>query len=165
MPIWLVTTINNLTPDALRYSHRYFASRPDLLARGGPTSAFEGAETQSSIPAAQAAAAFTAAQRALANPATSRALAAGIQRAGSAVSGNTSATGSPPPVLPSRSASSAAIDNDSAPPINFGRVAAAAQAFSAAATPPPPRAANPPTHKQTDPSTGLVPQKVRKCHL
>jgi len=137
----------------------YFASRPDLLARGGPTSASEGAEMQSSIPAAPAAAAaFTAAQRALANPATSRALATGIQRAGSAVSGNLSSTASPPPVPPSRSASSAAVDNDSAPPINFGRVAAAAQAFSAVAVPPP-RAANPPTHKQTDSSSGLVPQK------
>ena len=154
----------NLTPDAPRCAHRYFTSRPDLLTRGGLTSASEGAETQSSIPAAPAAAAaFTAAQRALANPATSRAFAAGIQRAGNAVSGNTSSTASPPPVPPSRSASSAAVDNDSAPAISYGRVAAAAQAFSAAApTPPPPRAANPPTHKHTDSSTGLIPQKVRK---
>ncbi len=145
-PIWLVTTL--ISQRAPRCSHRYFTSRPDLLARvgsaGGP---FEGAETQSSIPAAPAAAAaFTAAQRALANPATSRAFATGIQRAGSAVSGHASSTGSPPPVAPSRSASSTAVDNDPAPPINFGRVAAAAQAFSAAAgpTPPPPRTANPP---------------------
>ncbi|KAI9466572.1 SH3-domain-containing protein [Lactarius psammicola] len=141
----------------------YFASRPDLLSHvggaGGPTSAFD-AGTQSSIPAAPAAAAaFTAAQRALANPATSRALAAGIQRAGSAVSA--SSTGSPPPVAQSRSASSAAADNDPAPSINFGRVAAAAQAFSAAGapTPPPPRAANPPAHKHAEPSTSLVQQK------
>ncbi|KAH9037621.1 SH3-domain-containing protein [Lactarius pseudohatsudake] len=136
----------------------YFTSRPDLLARVG--GAGEGAEMQ--IPAAPAAAAaFTAAQRALANPATSRALTAGIQRAGSAVSGNVSSTGSPPPIVPSRSASSAATDNDPAPSINFGRVAAAAQAFSAAAgpTPPPPRAANPPAHRQAESSSGLVPQK------
>lgn len=108
----------NLTRDALQLSHRYFASRPDLLARG----ASEDAEAQSSIPAAPAAAAaFTAAQRALANPATSRAFAAGIQRAGTAVSGNTS---SPPPAPPPRSVSSEAVDNDSAPP--------ASAAFSAA---------------------------------
>ncbi|KAH8999557.1 SH3-domain-containing protein [Lactarius akahatsu] len=136
----------------------YFTSRPDLLARVG--GAGEGAEMQSSIPAAPAAAAaFTTAQRALANPATSRALTAGIQRAGSAVSA--SSTGSPPPIVPSRSASSAATDNDPAPSINFGRVAAAAQAFSAVAgpTPPPPRAANPPAHRQAESSSGLVPQK------
>ncbi|KAN0140158.1 SH3 domain containing protein [Lactarius tabidus] len=140
----------------------YFTSRPDLLARVGGTSD-SAADIQSPIPAA---AAFTAAQRALANPATqqaaqralanpatSRALAAGFQRAGNAALA--SSTTSPPPAPPSRSSSSTAVDSDAAAPaINFGRVAAAAQAFSG-----PPRAANPPTHKQTESAGGLVPQK------
>jgi hypothetical protein len=112
--------------------------------------AFTAAQRAMANPAAQ-----QAAQRALANPATSRALAAGFQRAGNAVVN--SSTTSPPPVPPSRSSSSTAVDGDTAaaPAINFGRVAAAAQAFSG-----PPRAANPPTHKQTDSGSGLVPQKV-----
>jgi hypothetical protein len=125
--------------------------------------AFTAAQRAMANPAAQQAAqralanpaAQQAAQRALANPATSRALAAGFQRAGNAVVN--SSTTSPPPVPPSRSSSSTAVDGDTAaaPAINFGRVAAAAQAFSG-----PPRAANPPTHKQTDSGSGLVPQKV-----
>ncbi|KAF8263428.1 hypothetical protein EI94DRAFT_1740915 [Lactarius quietus] len=130
----------------------YFTSRPDLLARaGGTTSSSDNAEMQSPIPAA---AAFSAAQRALANPATSRALASGFQRAGNAVAA--SAT-SPPPAPSSRSPSSTAVDSEAAPSINFGHVAAAAKAFSAVS--PPPRASNPPTHKQTDSASGLVPQK------
>jgi hypothetical protein len=127
---------------------RYFTSRPDLLSRVG------GAQLAPQEPATEGAgaagAAITAAaQRAITtNPAAaSRLLSAGINRASSSASG-------------SGNSFPGAGNNDQAPALNVGHVAAAAQAFA-----PPKSASSPPMAQKGADTNKRVSQKVSSVHL